>query len=86
MHFEWDPQKSLRNAEKHSIDFETATALWKDEQRVEIETPYPIENRHIIIANFRHKLWTAVFTYRQKTIRIISVRRARKKERELYEK
>jgi hypothetical protein len=86
MHFEWDPQKSLSNAEKHGIDFETATALWQDEQRVEIEAPYPIENRYIIIGKLNGKLWAAIFTYRQKKIRIISVRRARKKERELYEK
>jgi hypothetical protein len=86
MLFEWDPQKSLGNAEKHGIDFETATALWQDGQRVEIEAPYPIENRYIIIAKLSNKLWIAIFTYRQKNIRIISVRRARKKERELYEK
>ena len=85
MHFEWDPQKSKINADKHGIDFETATALWEDEKRVEIEAPYPIENRHIIIAKLSDKLWSAVFTYRQKNIRLISVRRARKKERVLYE-
>ncbi|WP_017326164.1 BrnT family toxin [Synechococcus sp. PCC 7336] len=31
------------------------------------------------------KIWTAVVTYREENIRIISVRRARKREVELYE-
>ncbi|MCF8108719.1 MAG: BrnT family toxin [Desulfohalobiaceae bacterium] len=73
MNFEWDPQKSMSNEAKHGIDFEAAKALWDDEQRIEIKAPYPIENRHIIISKPNKKLWTAVFTYRENSIRIISV-------------
>lgn len=86
MKFEWDEDKSRINKEKHGIDFETANNLWLDEDRVEIYAPYPIEDRGIIIAKYHHKLWAAIYTIRDDTIRIISVRHARKREVNLYEK
>ncbi|MEW6714239.1 MAG: BrnT family toxin [Nitrospirota bacterium] len=86
MKFEWDSSKNDTNAAKHGIDFETAKGLWLDENRIEIIAPHPVENRHIIISKFQGKLWTAVYAMRGGAIRIISVRRSRKKEAELYEK
>ena len=71
---------------KHSIDFQTAKGLWQDELRIEIKAPHPVENRSIVIGQLHGKLWTAVFTKRSDAVRIISVRRSRKKEVELYEK
>ena len=85
MKFEWDKQKNRINEAKHGIDFETATHLWNDKSRVEIHTKFPDENRNIIIGKLEEKLWAAIFTLRRDTIRIISVRRARKKEASLYE-
>jgi len=86
MKFVWDLDKSAANLVKHGIDFETAKNIWLDENRVEIHAPHPIENRSIIIGKFHGKLWTAVCTMRSDVIRIISVRRSRKKESNLYEK
>lgn len=86
MKFEWDYAKSRANREKHSIDFETAKELWLDEDRIEIETPHPVEKRQIIIAKLHGKLWTAVYTMRSNAVRIISVRRSRGKEEKLYGK
>ncbi len=86
MKFEWDDAKSKTNKEKHGIDFETAKALWLDEHRIEIGAPHPVEKRSIIIAELHGKLWTAVYTIRSDTIRIISVRRSRRKEADLYGK
>ncbi len=85
MKFEWDDNKSISNKEKHGIDFETAKGLWQDENRVEITAPHPIENRWIIIGKLKDKLWTAIYTIRRNTVRIISVRRSREKEVKLYE-
>ena len=85
MNFEWDENKSRANQTKHGIDFETATDLWNDKYRVEIQTPYPIENRRIMIGRINKKLWSAVFTMRENIVRIISVRRARNKESKLYD-
>lgn len=86
MEFEWDLDKSRSNLVKHGIDFETAKNLWLDEDRIEIWAPHPVEDRGIIIGKHQNKLWTAIFTMRGNAIRIISVRRARKKEAKLYEK
>jgi len=85
MNFEWDENKSRSNQSKHGIDFEAATDLWNDKNRVEIQTPYPIENRFILIGRIDDRLWSAVFTVRENVVRIISVRRARNKEAELYD-
>ncbi len=86
MKFEWDKEKSRVNKAKHGIDFETVRDLWLDENRIEIHAPHPLEDRMIIIGKYQDKLWAAVFTPRGDTIRIISVRRARKREVSLYEK
>lgn len=85
MKFEWDENKSRSNKQKHGIDFQSATELWHDKDRIEIQTSFPDENRNILIAETESKLWVAVFTLRNGTARIISVRRARKKEAALYD-
>ncbi|MHB8881038.1 MAG: BrnT family toxin [Thermodesulfovibrionales bacterium] len=82
-----DARKSVANSSKHGIDFETAKALWFDENRIEIEAPHPVEERRILIARFQGKFWTAVYTMRDESnIRLISVRRSRDKEVAVYEK
>ena len=85
MKFEWDAEKSRSNKAKHGIDFETAKKLWLDENWIEVTVPSPLENRKTIIGKFKNKIWTAVYTLRRDAIRIISVRRARKREANLYE-
>ena len=85
MEFEWDEKKSRANKSKHGIDFNAATKLWNDQDRIEIQTNFPAENRNALIGKIGDKLWTAIFTRRVYAIRIISVRRARKKESKLYE-
>ena len=84
MRFEWDDVKSESNVTKHGIDFETATLLWQDVNRIGIGTPYPIENRTIVIGKIGRNLWAAIATKRDDATRIIPVRRARKKEVQLY--
>jgi uncharacterized DUF497 family protein len=86
MKFEWDDDKSQSNRLKHGIDFEEAKHLWLDENRIQIRAPHPVENRGILISKYKGKLWTAIFTMRGDATRIISVRRARRKEAKLYEK
>lgn len=85
MPFEWDSKKSIANQAKHGIDFETAKLLWCDENRVEIHASHPMEDRWILIGKIDGKLWTAIYTLRGDAVRIISVRRSREKEVDLYE-
>ena len=85
MKFEWDDKKSRANKTKHGIDFKIATELWNDGDRIEIQTTFPIENRSILIGKIGDKLWAAILTKRNDSSRIISVRRARRRETKLYE-
>ena len=83
MKFEYDINKSLSNKQKHGIDFEEAKLLWNDDKMVEIKTSY--EERFINIGKITVKMYAVITTYRKENIRIISARRARKKEIEIYE-
>ncbi|MCK5520964.1 MAG: BrnT family toxin [Candidatus Marinimicrobia bacterium] len=83
--FEFDKQKSQLNLHKHDIDFLDAQKLWLDPELVEIEANFYTEIRKLAIGLINDKHWSAIFTYRGENIRIISVRRSRKKEVELYE-
>ncbi len=84
MDFEFDVTKSKANREKHGIDFIEAQHLWEDEDRIEIPARTEDEPRYVLIAVHRRKLWSAFFTYRNGSTQLISVRRARTEERELY--
>ena len=85
MPFEYDPRKSQLNREKHGIDFEEAQALWKDENRLEIPARAVDEPRSLLIGQINGIMWSVVITYRDDNSRIISVRRSRTEEVELYE-
>ena len=83
--FEYDPNKSQSNKQKHGIDFEEAQQLWKDHNLLIFNVQTEPESRQLGIAKLNNKHWSAIFTLRGNNIRLISVRRARKKEIELYE-
>ena len=83
--FKYDKDKSKVNLEKHGIAFQAAQALWNDPDALEIETESNIEARFLVIGIIHNKHWSAVITYRNENIRLISVRRSRIKEVELYE-
>ena len=85
MSFEFDPNKSAANKQKHRIDFVEAQALWNDVDRVEIPARTVDEPRTVVIGMISGKHWSAVITSREQNTRIISVRRARKEEIEIYE-
>ncbi len=84
MEFEYDPNKSKSNKQKHGIDFEESKSLWLDINRLEIQARSDDEPRYALIATFNAKQWTAFYTIRDGCVRLISVRRSRKGERSLY--
>lgn len=85
MEFEFDPQKSDSNKVKHGIDFNEAQELWDDADLIEIPVRISDEPRYLVIGKISGKHWSGVITYRGEKIRIISVRRSRKEEVEIYE-
>jgi uncharacterized DUF497 family protein len=86
MKFEFDINKSESNKGKHGIDFVEAQALWNDPDLLEIPAKkLEDEKRYLLIGKIGQKHWSAVITYRNDTVRIISVRRSRGKEVDYYE-
>ena len=90
MQFEWDKHKAVSNLKKHKIKFETAITVFDD--------PYALiapdenhstakEKREWIIGESDNGILVVVFTKRIQgaTYRIISARKANKKERRIYE-
>ena len=86
MIFEYDDKKSQSNFAKHGIDFEEAKLLWDDAyaQRIPAFT-VDGEVRYMVIGKISEKHYAAIIHERGDVTRIISVRRARKKEIEHYE-
>ena len=85
MDFEFDADKSASNKLKHGIDFIEAQDLWVV-RAVVVRSDRGDEARYARIARHRDgNLWTAIYTHRGTTIRIISVRKASRNDRKLYE-
>jgi len=85
MEFEFDPAKSGSNKKKHGMDFVEAQALWDDPDFIEIPVKTIDEARSLVIGKISEKHWSVIITYRNEKVRIISVRRSRKEEVEIYE-
>lgn len=83
--FEYDDDKSQANMEKHGIDFDAAQELWDDPDLLEFPAKSDTEPRFLVIGRIATKHWSAVVTYKNERVRLISVRRSRPKEVELYE-
>ena len=83
--FEFNEQKSQANLLKHGISFIEAQALWSDPGLLEIPAKTEDELRYLLVGLISGKHWSAVITYRNASIRLISVRRSRPEEVALYE-
>lgn len=77
--------KDEGNQAKDEIGFSTARALWEDSGLVILPSRFPDEPRFLAIGEIDAACGTAIFTGLEARISIISVRRARQNERQLYE-
>jgi uncharacterized DUF497 family protein len=85
--FEWDKQKAERNQSKHSISFPFATRAFDDENRVTVidhRFDYG-ETRYITLAKIDNRVYVVAFAIRSSSIRLISARKANKREVKRYE-
>lgn len=86
--FEWDSRKARSNLSKHGVSFEAASTIFGDEASLTIPDPDHslTERRNITMGRaFNDKLIVVVHTDRGDSIRIISARRASRRERGIYE-
>ena len=89
MRFEWDPRKAARNLAKHGVSFEEAATVFGDPLGRIVDDPRHSngERRSVLLGYSREQRLVAVmFTERGEAIRIISARRATRRERRDYEK
>jgi len=86
MEFEWDALKAAANANKHGVLFDYAVSVFLDDGRLDFEDTrrdYQ-EERRVAIGEIDEQLFVIVYTLREKTIRIISARKANGRERRQY--
>ena len=86
MEFEWDEDKNRRNFHKHGINFEEAVLVFDDVHLSRLDTREEYgEVREITIGMIAETVVAVVVhTDRDETVRIISARKANKRERRTY--
>lgn len=86
MRYEWDAAKAAGNRTKHGVDFASvegfdwATALIVADERFDYG-----EERWLALGLIDKQLFSLAFTLRGECVRVVSLRRASRKERKLYE-
>jgi len=89
MIFEWNTNKAISNNKKHGISFEEAQTTFSDDNALLIEDPdhSEDEDRFILLGlSSTSKMLVVCHCYREndEVIRIISARKATKKESKTY--
>jgi len=98
MRFAWDEQKNAGNFAKHGVSFERATLVFDDPRALSLLDVYELEERWLTIGLVNGVVvLVVVHTLREpaknenedeneEEIRIISARKATRREREIYER
>lgn len=88
MWFEWDEKKNKINTRKHGVDFSDAWEMFTFPMLVMSDRRKNYgETRHIGLGNIQGRIMVMVYTERKRNvIRIISLRKANKREQANFEK
>lgn len=89
LRFEWDERKALQNKRKHGVSFEEAETVFSDDYGLLIDDPDHSgeEDRFLLLglsANLRTLVVAHCYRKADDVIRIISARKATRKERDRY--
>lgn len=87
--FEWDDRKNASNKRKHGVSFEDAQTVFFDENAIEFDDPdHSIQEERFILLGLSQRLKVLVVCHCHRSdeskIRIISARKATKKEQTVY--
>ncbi len=87
--FEWDDKKNASNVRKHGVSFEEAKTVFFDENAIEFDDPdHSFQEERFILLGISQSLNVSVVCHCYRTveskIRIISARKATKKEQNVY--
>lgn len=86
--FEWDEQKAKTNQKKHGVSFDEAATVFHDSFIATILDPdHSIDEQRYVTLGFsaRGRLLLVIHTESGKKTRIISCRKATRRERRIYE-
>jgi len=89
LHFDWDERKNSANQKKHGVSFEEAQSVFFDEAAIEYDDPEHSrdEDRFILIGrSYQLRMLVVCHCFRQSAsvIRIISARKATRRERRFH--
>ena len=88
LRFLWDPRKAGSNERKHGVGFQEATTVFDDSLSVTIPDPaHSVDEQRFLLlgVSIRRRLLVVAHSERGESIRIISARRANRRERRIYE-
>jgi uncharacterized protein len=85
--FNWDPAKARANLTKHGIHFADAVTVLEDDRALTIRDPLSDEEERWITlgSDAAGRVLVVVYTWWDDDIRLISARRATRRERKQYE-
>lgn len=87
--FEWDLSKAIINIDKHGITFEEASTVFNDEYAILFDDPdHSIQEERFLLLGMSMKARMLIVCHcirHDSVIRIISARKATKKESEQYD-
>ena len=85
MRFEWDEAKRIGNIAKHGVDFATIVDFEWDTALIRPDTREDYgELREVALGFIGTRLHAVIFTERDDVVRLISLRKATKKETKFY--
>ena len=88
MEFEWNPQKAAANLAKHAVSFEDEATVFGDPLgRIMADPRHSAEEQRLVLLGLSQSkhLLAVMYVNRGETLRIISARRATRRERRDYE-
>ncbi|AFZ43971.1 protein of unknown function DUF497 [Halothece sp. PCC 7418] len=86
MKYQWDNNKATGNLRKHGIDFADAVSIFKDDLAITIFDERFEEERYVTIGiDALGRVLVVVYTVRGDEIRLISARKATRKEQQQYQ-
>ena len=84
--YQWDPAKARANQAKHGVGFADAVGVFEDPRAVTIDDRHPDEDRYVTIGlDLLGRVLVVSWTWRDEEVRLISARRATRKESRDYE-
>ena len=88
MEYEWDQRKARENVARHGVRFEYVTRVFLDPSRLDIEIEDDRrdygEQRRLVLGLIEGRLFAVAYTLRGNVTRLISARKANKRERRKY--